>query len=225
MKRRLIFGFILLTSIARPNYAQQTYRPPEVASAGDVYVPYEVLIDGLFVLDVSIDEQGQIQKIDALRDPGAMLGAAKQSIYQWKFQPASKDGKSVLSRMTISFVYHPVNNGNVVAVPPRDFRPVLPPSKRSGVNASGDYVPVGVLSFEYPIYPANAVAWGSVVVQLTVDSSGDVRTVAFLHGMEGFNQLVSNALAKWRFQPATFNGKPIASKTIIAFTFQPPSSN
>jgi hypothetical protein len=37
--------------------------------------------------------------------------------------------------------------------------------------------------------------------------------------------LVSDALKKWRFQAATFNGKPITSKTTIAFVFQTPSSN
>lgn len=210
--------------LSRPTSAQQTFKPPEVASAGDVYVSYQVLLDGLFVLDVSLDDNGTIQKVNVLRDPGAMLGAPKISVGQWKFQSASKEGKSAPSRMTVSFVYHPVNNGNVVAVPPKDFSPVLPPD-RSQSPAHGNYVPVGVLSFAYPQYPANSVAWGAVVVQLTVDGSGDVKGVDFLHGMEGFNNLVSDALKKWHFQAATFNGKPITSKTVIAFTFQPPISS
>jgi protein TonB len=101
---------------------------------------------------------------------------------------------------------------------------VLPPDHSESSNHGTD-VPVGVLSFAYPEYPANSVAWGSVVVQLTVDSSGEVQDVDFLHGMKGFNRLVSDALKKWHFQPATFNGKPITSKTVIAFVFQPPTSN
>jgi hypothetical protein len=224
MKRALVICFFLLMGLSRPTSAQQSYKPPEVASASDVYVPYQVVLDGLFVLDVSLDEDGTIQKVDALRDPGAMLGATKTSVRSWKFQPASKEGKSALSRMTVSFVYRPANNGIAAAVPPKGFSPVLPPDQSESA-ARGNYVPVGVLSFAYPEYPANSVAWGSVVVQLTVDGSGAVKDVDFLHRMEGYNSLVSDALKKWRFQAATFNGKPITSKTVVALVFQTPSSN
>jgi hypothetical protein len=41
----------------------------------------------------------------------------------------------------------------------------------------------------------------------------------------GFNNLVSDALKKWRFQAATFNGKPVTSKTVIAFIFQTPAGH
>jgi TonB family protein len=91
-------------------------------------------------------------------------------------------------------------------------------------SANGNYVPFGILSFAYPDYPVNRVISGSVVVQVTVDSSGDVKGVEFLHGMENFNKFVSAVLKHWRFQAATFNGKPITSKTVIAFAFQPPHS-
>jgi len=219
MKRGLVFGFFLLIGLSRPAPAQQTYKPPEVASASDVYVPYQVLVDGLFVLDVFLDADGTIQKIYALRDPGAMIGAADTSVHTWKFRPASQDGKLAHSRMTVSFLYRPPNYSNVGAVPPKGFSPVLPPD-----SAHGKYVPVGVLSFAYPEYPVNSVVSGSVVVQVTVDGAGDVKDVEFLHGMQNFNNFVSDALKHWRFQAATFNGKPITSKTVIAFAFQPPHS-
>jgi TonB family protein len=108
------------------------------------------------------------------------------------------------------------NYGNAAAVPPKSFSAVLPPDQAES-SERGNYVPVGILSFAYPAYPVNSIAWGSVVVQLTVDDSGDVKAVEFLHGMPGFNNLASDALKKWRFQAATFNGKPVTSKTVIAF--------
>jgi outer membrane biosynthesis protein TonB len=153
-----------------------------------------------------------------------MLGAAKNSVRSWKFHAASRDGKPESSRVTVSFVYRPPNYGNAAAVPPKDFSPVIPPNV-SDSRERDAYVPVGILSFDYPDYPANSVAWGSVVAQLTVDESGEVKNVDLLHGMVGFNNLVSDALKKWRFQAATFKGKPITSKTIVAFIFQPPSPN
>jgi TonB family protein len=121
----------------------------------------------------------------------------------------------------VSFLYRPPNYINLGA-PPKGFSPVLPPDQSQ--SAQDKYVPVGILSFAYPDYPVNSVVSGSVVVQVTVDGAGDVKGVDFLHGMENFNNFVSVALKHWRFQAATFNGKPITSKTVIAFTFQPPHS-
>jgi TonB family protein len=213
MKSGPVIGFLLLI-LAWPNTAQETYKSPQVASAGDTYVPYQVVLDGLFVLDVSIDGEGTIQGIDALRDPGSMLGAAKTSVRQWKFRPASKESKPAPSRMTVSFLYRPPSYGNAAAVPPKQFSPVVP-------TEHDNYVPVGILSFAYPAYPVSSVAWGSVVVQLTVDSSGEVKGVDFLHGMDVFNKFASDALKQWRFQAATLDGKAITSKTVIAFVFQP----
>jgi hypothetical protein len=221
MKRVLAIGFFLLMVLSRPIFAQQTYKPPEVASASDVYVPYQVVVDGLFVLDVSLDADGTIRTMEALKDPGAMIGASKTSVRGWKFRAASQDGKAAPSRTTVSFLYRPPNYTNL-GVPPKGFSPVLP-SEQSD-SARGNYVPVGILSFAYPEYPVNSVVSGSVVVQLTIDGAGDVKGVEFLHSMENFNKFVSVALKQWRFQAATFNRKPITSKTVIAFAFQPPHS-
>ena len=122
--------------------------------------------------------------------------------------------------MTLSFLYRP--QSYTKRVPPKGFSPVL--SHDQSESAHGNYVPVGILSFAYPDDPVNSVASGPVVVQVTVDGAGDVKGVEFLHGMEPFNEFVSAALRRWRFQAATFNGKPITAKTVIAFAFQPPPS-
>jgi TonB family protein len=217
-------GFLLLMGLARPTVAQQTYKAAELTSAGDAYAPYQVVIDGLYVLDVSLDEEGRVQGIKALRDPGAMPGAAETSVRSWKFQPASKEGKPVASRMTVSFVYCPPNCGGAGAIPPQSFSPALAPDG-SDSSGRGDFVSAGVLSCAYPEYRVNSVAQGSVVVQITVDRAGSVKGIEFLHEMEGFNKLAMDALKKWRFQAATLHGKPITSKTVIAFIFQTPASN
>ena len=224
MKKGLVVAFFLLIGVSSPASAQQTYKPPKVASAGDAYIPFQVMIDGFFVFDVSLNDEGAVDSVDALRNPGAMPGAAKASISGWKFRPASKNEEPAPSRMTVSFVYRPPNYGNAAAVAPKDFAPVLPPDQPES-SAHGNYVPVGILAFAYPAYPVNSVAWGAVVVQLTVDASGDVKAVEFLHGLSGFNNLVSDALKKWRFQAATVNGMLVPSKTVIAFVFQPPAGS
>jgi TonB family protein len=203
--------------------AQQIYTPPEVTSAGDAYTSYNIVFDGLFVLDIGLSDEGDIRRIEALRDPGSMLGAAKTSVHTWKFQPASQDGKPRTSRMTVAFVYRPANYGTAGAVPPKDFAPVIPSAPSDG--GDDDYVPVGILSFAYPDYPVNSVVWGSVLVQAAVDTAGEVKDVRLLHGMAPFNSFAQEALKKWRFRAGTLRGKPVTPKIVIAFIFQPPHSS
>ena len=201
----------------------QTYTPPEVTSAGDAYTSYNVVFDGLFVLDIGLSDEGDIRRIEALRDPGSMLGAAKTSVHTWKFQPAFEGNKPRTSRLTVAFVYRPANYSTFGAVPPKDFAAVIPPAPSDG--GKHDYVPVGILSFAYPDYPVNSVVWGSVLVQATVDTAGEVKDIKLLHGMAPFNSFAQEALKKWRFRAGTLRGKPVTSKIVIAFIFQPPHSS
>jgi hypothetical protein len=126
----------LLSSICfwPTTFAQQSYTPPELTSAGDAYTLYNVVFDGLFVLDVGLSDEGGIRRIEALRDSGSMLGAAKTSVHSWKFQPASEGSKSRASRLSVAFGYRPANYGAAGAVPPKDFTPVIPSGLSDGGN-------------------------------------------------------------------------------------------
>src|SRR5580704_13009874 len=216
MRRLLLLGLFLWPCVS----AQQAYSAPEVTSAGDAYAPYNVILDGLFVLGVSIGDDGSVQGIDALRNPGAMQGNVKSAIQNWKFQPALEGRKARASRMTVAFVYRPANYLGFGAAPVKDFTPVIPSAPSD--DGSEDYVPVGILSFAYADYPINSVASGSVLLQATVDSAGVVKSVNVLHEMAGFNHFAQEALKNWRFQAATVRGRPVTSKIVVAFIFQPP---
>ncbi|HEX5424062.1 MAG TPA: TonB family protein [Candidatus Acidoferrales bacterium] len=213
---------IALSSVA---FGQQAFEPPQVSRAGDAYVQYyEPITDGLFVFDVAVNSNGGIERIDALRNPGAMIKAAENSVRSWQFQPAEKDNKPTASRLTVAIVYRPPDYGGAPAVPPANFLPVIPPSQGSG-SGRGAYVPVGILSFDYPERPANSVAWGSAIVQITVSGSGAVTDVEFLRDMHGFDGTVRRALKKWRFRPARLSGTPISAEAVIAFVFETATPN
>jgi TonB family protein len=216
---------LLLTLFFLPcALAQQTYSPAQVTSAGDAYTPYTIVLDGLFVMDVNIGDDGSIEKIESLRNPGAMMGAAETAVRTWKFQPALAGHKARASRMTVAFVYRPGTLPTFGAAPTEGFTPVIPSAHAD--DASKDYAPVGILSFAYPDYPINSVASGSVVLQATVDDEGNVKNVGVLHGMANFNQFAQGALKNWRFQAATGRGRPVTSNIVVAFIFQaPPSSD
>lgn len=218
MKGSAAIWLISMASLVAPASAAraQAYQPAEVASAGDVYVPYAFVADGFFVLDARVGADGALEGIDALRDPGAMPSAAKDRMREWKFRPGREDGKAIASRITVGFLYPPTSYST--AVQRADYAAELPGDKQE----SRGYRPVGILASAYPAYPVNSVAWGSVVIQVTVDGSGGVKGVEFLHRMDVFDQFALEALKKWRFRAATLNGRAVEAKTVIGFAFQPP---
>jgi hypothetical protein len=134
--------------------AQQTDSPPEVTSAGDAYPPYNVILDGLLVLGVSIGDDGNIQGIEALRNPGAMLGDAKSAVQNWKFQPALEGRKARASRMTVAFVYRPTNYLGFGAAPVKDFTPAIPSAQSD--DSCDDCSPVGI--YRSPMQTIRSIA-------------------------------------------------------------------
>src|SRR6266851_5670482 len=117
---------VLVVWIAMSALAHALFKPPQVASVTDAYLPYEVVFDGFIVLDVSLDKHGEVIGTEALRDPGAMVPAAVTSVRTWKMRPGMFGGAAVPSEMTAVFVYRPRPNGPALSVPPKDFKPVVP---------------------------------------------------------------------------------------------------
>jgi len=216
---------IILTfaCVAVAGFPQGSFKPPQVVSVTDAYIPYRVVFDGFVILEVFLDGDGTLVETKAMRDPGTMLPAAVAAVKTWKFRPAEMSGRTLPSAMTTVFVYRPANNGPAGTEPPKDFRPVRPePPPRS--EGAPDYTPAGIVSVSYPDYPVNSVAWGSVVIQATVDASGVAENPLVLRGDAPFRELAIDALKKWRFEPAKSQGKAVPSQLAIAFTFQTPSS-
>ena len=64
---------------------------------------------------------------------------------------------------------------------------------------------------------------GIVIVQATIDKEGNVTDAKVLKGLPmGLDQEALNAVRKWKFEPATLNGKPVAVyyNLTINFTLQ-----
>jgi protein TonB len=61
-----------------------------------------------------------------------------------------------------------------------------------------------------------------IVVDVTLDTQGNVVSVTLVHGFGNrLDQLVLDAVKTWRFQPATVNGKPVATESEVIFPFGP----
>jgi len=91
-----------------------------------------------------------------------------------------------------------------------------------GQEPACHFQPPQVISTVEPTYPANSVAGGTVVLQVTVGSDGEIQNVRVLHQARGFTQQAIGAVRKWKFRAASFNGKPVEAAIPVAFSFSQP---
>jgi len=89
-------------------------------------------------------------------------------------------------------------------------------------NPSLNFQPPQVISTVEPSYPPNAVAGGTVVLEVTVSASGEIKDVRVLRESSGFTQQAIETVRKWKFKPASLEGKPVTASIPVAFSFSQP---
>jgi protein TonB len=83
-------------------------------------------------------------------------------------------------------------------------------------------MPVAV-STPPPTYPPGARQQGIealVVVRFTIDERGDVKDVTILRGHPLFDQVVTDAVRRWKYRPGQVRGKPVAMKRVVKVPFR-----
>ncbi len=91
-------------------------------------------------------------------------------------------------------------------------------------GASGFDGPKLVLAGELN-YPPDSVAYGTVVLQATIDDAGRVEETDVVCDVASLTPAAREAVSGWRFRPATFAGKPVRSQATKALVFNPALDN
>lgn len=71
-------------------------------------------------------------------------------------------------------------------------------------------------------YPDGAKGDATIILTLTINADGTVRSAIAAVPIEPFSTLAANAAMGWVFDPATQNGKPIAAKIRMVVIFRTP---
>jgi len=74
---------------------------------------------------------------------------------------------------------------------------------------------------EYPVSSREQGIEGTVLVKISVDEKGKLQKYEFMQSpCEAIKKVVENALPNLEFEPATVDGKAVASKVIIPIEFR-----
>jgi protein TonB len=73
-----------------------------------------------------------------------------------------------------------------------------------------------------PLYPdaaRNAGITGVVLIKVTISREGTVEDAKIVDGSEIFQQAALDAVKKWKYTPASFNGRTIAVTMMVRVNF------
>src|SRR5262249_1340977 len=101
--------------------------------------------------------------------------------------------------------------------------PPTPPLRRSQQN-SGEFVDASVIRKAKPIYPSGAKTMGvsgKVGVKVVISESGRVIEATAGSGHVALRAAAEAAARQWVYKPATLDGVPMKTESVLTFTFNP----
>jgi len=108
-------------------------------------------------------------------------------------------------------------------IAPDDAPPPTPPLRRSERN-SGAFVDASVIKKGKPVYPAGAKTMGvsgKVEVKVVISESGRVIEATAVSGHVALRAAAEAAARQWVYKPATLDGVPMKTESVLTFTFNP----
>ena len=62
-------------------------------------------VQGVVVVSLLIDENGQVMKAEAVHGDKKLVKAALESVKRWRFEPELENGRPVVSRYTLPITF------------------------------------------------------------------------------------------------------------------------
>jgi len=194
------------------------FVPANLSKAGNIPYPTSSLDAGVVTLSVGLDKAGQVTGVGILRDISSVSAQAAAAVRSWTYSPATLDGKPVESTLTINIVYNPgfLGADNIPLPPPAQVQPIS--TKDPG------FLPPQLNTANFAPYPAKAKTQGAVVLNVQLDTNGNVANVATLRDIQPLTASATGVLKNWNFSAAPYKGNPIQSHMVVAFVFRSPSA-
>ena len=215
----LLLSTLLCASGQTTSGESPKFKPAELISATSIPFPSHSDTWGLVVLQAVVKNNGDVGKIIPIREIQSLTASAVAEVKNWRFRSATLDDKPVRSRVEIAIMFNPFTGPATAKLQPlsassdEDARDsTLPPQPPDVLSA---------LSAVNPLY-SSAVLWPGVVLQLRINSGGEVEESRAVKDLPPFTAVANDALKKWLFAAPRYNGKFISSPIFVAFSFQPP---
>lgn len=174
-----------------------------------------------------VDEQGMPRDVHPIITTHAECAtAAVEVIRQWKFSPATKEGKAVRVAIELPMVFFPEDtSANGARVRPGVRSTLSAKAVRQARDAEGgNYAPPRPRKqqpVEFPAEMSRRGLVGRVVVEFVINPHGEVSEVQAVDQTNAFfSTLAERAVSHWTFSPAKKDGVPVYCRAQQLIEFQ-----
>ncbi len=190
-----------------PLYAEVTTRvepeyTPQARAAG---------LQGSVILYLIVSPEGELEQAEVIQSLGLGLDErAIEAVKQWRFKPATKNGKPVSVEQMAEVIFH------LSALPSWEIRRSGFRVNRSTEQPERQLKKPLLTQYVTPAADACPADGGVVIVNLEVTPKGQPDHLKLVEGPgEAASAAALAAMRSWRFRPGFFNGKPrLASATV-----------
>ena len=248
MKTNIIpVGIMILmcTSLASPQQgeAPPSSNPPTIpCPANYLYVPARTLLanrtayempkyppaaiegklQGEVAIRVLIDNQGKVKDMEARKGKSVLIIAAAKAIGRWNYKPfaVNPGQQGVESLIVLTFS---LEGGPSVKDAAPELLDTLDTSLRVRKTCFAGAILAGHLIHKVdPDYPETArVAHvqGDVVIEVTIDKSGNISRAAVVKGPTLLVDAALTAVKQWKYAPYVQDGHPVEVETTVTVRF------
>lgn len=185
------------------------------------------VVTGAADLVITIDAEGRLEDwlVVGYTLPG-FADEAVRALQQWRYHPALVDGRPVGCRLQVSFSF--TAKGKVVLTEAtglldRFISGIIGPEVTRLLCRPEELDrPIATVQTAQPPDPGAIAppAGGRVLVDFYVDAAGHPRLPVIVSATEElYAKAAVSALARWRFQPPTRTGQPVAVRVQEEFVF------
>jgi TonB family protein len=189
-------------------------------------------IEGPVVVRATVALDGSLRDITVVSGDPILADAALEAVRQWRYQPSKVNGEPVEAQHEITVTFK--RDQSTAYLGPDDLSPDVPLEPPADIQArilAGEFIAGSSKEVTHPgtIYSANPEYsetarklkyQGTCILGLIVGADGIPLSVWITRPAgEGLDEKSIEAVKRWRFQPATKDGEPVAVFLNVETTF------
>jgi TonB family protein len=218
----MLAGALSLVVLCAPAVgAQSDFVSARFVSGRMPVGPWLAVSGGEVFLEALVGADGRVDSIRTLRTTPGFTNAVIEAVREWRFTPATEAvefsaGPSlappspVAAPVFVAAMFAPpALNGPTLGQPPQDL-----------VAASAETpTPTGASP---AAYPPRALGDGTVLVEVTIDSTGALTDAQITLSSPPFDAAALSAARSWSFRTARRHGNSVTTRAYLLFAFREP---
>jgi Gram-negative bacterial TonB protein C-terminal len=191
------------------------YVPPRLATVVPPSAPFNAVVGNTVLSVAEVNEMGSVTRVNTTQGMTPFTDEVVKVVEKWHFEPAHIDGHAIASEVSVLVMFRPHAFGNA-GLGGSSFGFTAPEVPKGDHPA----LPHFIFDPEWPI--GRFIYAGVVIFELEITESGTIDWIRIVHDVQVTADYAKDAVMKWAFTPAVVNGKPAASRAIVAISFATP---